>query len=940
METGNYLLLIDGSSLLSTQFFGNLPREILFAKTPEEKEKYFHKIMMTSGGVYTNAVYGFLRTLFAILRDQRPQYLAVAWDLTRDTFRRRLYPDYKGNRTETMAPLSEQFELCQRVLREMNIPEFMSEEFEADDYCGTLAAKFEEEIPVRIFTKDHDYLQLVTDRTHMWLMHSSQEKTDEMYKKYRIDRNAVNLPARAFELDPKLVREEFGVDPENINSLKGLQGDSSDNIKGVPGVGPATAVKLIRKYKTVDGLYREIKGLDKAGQERIKKEWKEELGITRSPLSFLLKESDTELVGEKSARLSEELATIRRDIELGDLALSDLSTELISRDGVQKALKELEFSSIKADFFDTEKPQQDITEKFRTVTVFSEFEAVSGRLLTEECLGISLDPDGTLSAVTKDGTGYTFSALSSRASEASRGIPSGTANLDEISPLAALGRNDTEASLQSLIQKLSSAGITLYTPDGKALVKFCGEILRDVVVAAYLLNPLKSDYEIRSVAAEYLEKETLPDHPASRAWAAVSAGLLLDQKLSESGMLKLYEEIELPVMGVLARMEQSGVAVKREELLSFSESLKERIRELEQEIYDLSGEEFNINSPKQLGEVLFDHLRLPHGKKTKSGYSTAAEILERLAPGFPLVQKILDYRTYSKLNSTYAEGLQQFIREDGRIHGDFNQTVTATGRLSSANPNLQNIPVRLDLGREIRKVFVPKEGCIFIDADYSQIELRVLAHLSGDQNLIAAYREAKDIHAITASQVFHVPLEEVTPLLRRNAKAVNFGIVYGISAFSLADDLSITRDEAQQYMRNYFATYPRIKAYLDHTVQSAKDKGYAETMFGRRRPIPELLSVNFNQRAFGERVAMNSPIQGTAADIMKIAMIRVDRKLREEGLRSRIVLQIHDELLLEVPEEEADRAEEILVSEMEHAADLAVKLEVEAKRGRSWYETK
>ncbi len=405
-------------------------------------------------------------------------------------------------------------------------------------------------------------------------------------------------------------------------------------------------------------------------------------------------------------------------------------------------------------------------------------------------------------------------------------------------------------------------------------------------------------------------------------------------------MLSLYLDIELPLLGVLASMEERGIAVKREELERFSRDLKETIRKLEQEIYELSGETFNINSPKQLGEVLFDHLRLPHGKKTKSGYSTAADILERLAPAFPVVQKILDYRTYAKLNSTYAEGLQQFIREDGRIHGDFNQTVTATGRLSSANPNLQNIPVRLSLGREIRRVFVPEEGSVFIDADYSQIELRVLAHMSGDENLIMAYREAKDIHAITASQVFNVPLEEVTPLLRRNAKAVNFGIVYGISAFSLSEDLSITREEAQQYMNNYFATYPKIKAFLDHAVASAKEKGYSVTMYNRRRPIPELLSVNFNQRSFGERVAMNAPIQGTAADIMKIAMIRVDRKLKETGLKTRIVLQIHDELLLEAPEEEAERAEEILVSEMENAAQLKVKLEVEAKQGKSWYETK
>ncbi|MBR6322509.1 MAG: DNA polymerase I, partial [Lachnospiraceae bacterium] len=705
-----------------------------------------------------------------------------------------------------------------------------------------------------------------------------------------------------------LVEAEFGVIPERINSLKGLQGDSSDNIKGVPGVGPATAVKLIQRYGTVDNLYKAIAGLDKAGQEKIKKEWKEELGITRSPLNFLLKESETELVGEKSARISEELATIKKDIDLGGLQLEDLSAEKISREGVEEVMKELEFTSFTADFFDNDSPEEDMTDKFAAVEDFDGFEEASKLLMKASALGISYADGEYLSVVLPDGSGYCFKEklfLNSRL-------------------------------FKDLVIKLDAKKIPVYTPDGKALYRLSGCTLRDVVIAAYLLNPLKSDYDIKSVYKEYCGKNTpLPEHECASAFAALLAGPALEKKLDETGMLKLYEEMELPVMGVLASMEDKGIAVKREALSAFSEELKQKTAELEQEIYALSGEAFNINSPKQLGEVLFDHLHLPHGKKTKSGYSTAADILERLAPSFPVVRKILDYRTYAKLNSTYAEGLQQFIAEDGRIHGTFNQTVTATGRLSSANPNLQNIPVRLELGREIRKVFVPEDGCIFIDADYSQIELRVLAHLSGDKNLIAAYREARDIHAITASQVFHVPLDEVTPLLRRNAKAVNFGIVYGISAFSLSEDLSITREEAQQYMRNYFATYPRIEAYLNHTVASAKELGYSVTMYGRRRPIPELYSVNFNQRSFGERVAMNAPIQGTAADIMKLAMIRVDRKLKEEGLKTRIVLQIHDELLLEAPEEEADRAEEILVREMESAADLAVKLEVEAKRGRS-----
>ena len=405
-------------------------------------------------------------------------------------------------------------------------------------------------------------------------------------------------------------------------------------------------------------------------------------------------------------------------------------------------------------------------------------------------------------------------------------------------------------------------------------------------------------------------------------------------------MKKLYLEVELPLVYALYHMEQEGIAVKREELSAYGQKLKEQIKVLEQEIYGLTGCEFNINSPKQLGEVLFEKMGIKGGKKTKTGYSTAADVLEKLAPDYPVVRKILDYRQYSKLNSTYAEGLGTYIGPDGRIHSSFNQTITATGRISSTEPNLQNIPIRMALGREIRKVFVPKDGFVFLDADYSQIELRVLAHLSGDERLIEAYRSAQDIHAITASQVFHIPLDEVTPLQRRNAKAVNFGIVYGISAFGLSEDLSISRKEALEYINRYFETYPQVKSYLDNLVKEAKETGYAVTMFGRRRPVPELKSGNFMQRSFGERVAMNSPIQGTAADIIKIAMIRVDKRLREEGLRSRLILQVHDELLIETATEEESAVKKLLAEEMTGAAKLKVELEIDMHDGKNWFEAK
>ena len=929
----SFLLLIDGSSLLSTQFFGNLPREILFAKTPEEKEQYFHKIMMTRKGVYTNAVFGFLRTLFRILHDQKPEYLAVCWDLTRDTFRRELYPEYKATRGETMAPLRDQFDLCQSVLREIGVRQFMDLRYEADDFCGSIAKRFETEIPVAVYTKDHDYLQLVTDRTSLWLMNTTQEKTDELYRKYRMDPAAYSVPERAFPLTPELVEKEFGVIPEHINSLKGLQGDSSDNIKGVPGIGPQTAVRLIAHYGTVDALYREIGQPDKAKENELKRFWKEELGITRSPLNFLLKTSETELVGEKAARLSEKLATIVTDIDLGDLELRDLRY-IPEKQRIDKVLQELEFYSMDAGMlFDSETDKKKAA-SYRMINGRKEAEDLISSLLREKAAGVYYEKGAGL-------------ALSFREGEACLLRES-----DSIPP----------EILKTFLVRLRDAGLSLYSFEGKNIVKLSEVITEDLGIAAYLLDPTVSSYPYDRIAKVYLDRDVRPraaligkmtasealDSDTDSALAFLSgaaetaflASETLLEALREKNMLKLYREIELPTMAALAHLEETGILVKREELKAYGEGLKKEIDRIEQEIYTLSGCVFNINSPKQLGEVLFEKMKLPSGKKSKSGYSTAADILEKLAPDHEIVQKILDYRTLAKLRSTYAEGLLGFISPDGRIRGNFNQTVTATGRISSANPNLQNIPVRLELGREIRKVFVPEEGCVFIDADYSQIELRVLAHLSGDRNLIEAYRNARDIHALTASQVFHVPLNEVTPLMRRNAKAVNFGIVYGISAFALSEDLSISRKEAENYMRRYFETYPGVEKYLKEQVERAKKQGYVVTMFGRIRPIPELESANFSQRTFGERVAMNSPIQGTAADIMKIAVIRVEKRLKEEGLKSRIVLQVHDEILIEAPEAEADLAEALLTEEMGNAAELSVKLEVEAKRGYSWYETK
>ena len=467
----------------------------------------------------------------------------------------------------------------------------------------------------------------------------------------------------------------------------------------------------------------------------------------------------------------------------------------------------------------------------------------------------------------------------------------------------------------------------------------------DATVAAYLLNPLKSDYTYEDVAREQLDliledKTDLTTKVCYEAYTAYASSAKLEKRLKEDGLWSLFEEIEMPLVFTLYDMEKNGVKIEAEALKLYGDQLGDKIVELEKEIYEDANETFNINSPKQLGVVLFENMKIPGGRKTKTGYSTAADVLEKLAPEYPIVAKILEYRQLTKLKSTYADGLAGYIQEDGRIHGKFNQTVTATGRISSTEPNLQNIPVRVELGRMIRKVFVPEEGYVFVDADYSQIELRVLAHCSGDEQLIKAYREEADIHRITASQVFHVPFDEVTDLQRRNAKAVNFGIVYGISSFGLSQDLSITRKEAAKYIEDYFHTYPGIKAFLDDAVAHAKENGYVKTLFGRRRPVPELASSNFVQRSFGERVAMNAPIQGTAADIMKIAMIGVNKRLKEQKLKSRLVLQVHDELLIEAYHAEIDTVKEILREEMEQAASLDVPLEIDMHTGNNWYEAK
>ena len=1023
-----YFLVIDGSSLLTTQFFGNLPREIVFAKTMEEKEVYFPRIMQTSKGVYTNAVYGFMRVLLKILKQQRPAYLAVAWDVSRDTFRRQLYPDYKGNRGETMKPLKDQFLLCQQLLEKMNVMQFMDARYEADDFTGTLVSMFEKEIPVRIMTKDRDYLQLVSERTQLWMIHPTAKKTEELYEKYNMRQKDCHVPDRTFPFTPELVEKEFGVKPESVNSLKGLEGDPSDNIKGVPGIGEMTAAALIHEYGSVERLYEVLKAKDEKGQKALAQDWKVRLGIKRSPLGPLLKTSDTELVGERAAMLSKTLATIKRDIPL-DVTLDDLRLSIDEERAMQE-FTALEFRSLKfekpeeeGDFVPvSDNPFDGSFTPFGGEVPFGDgepfsaaksaplgFEAMMNPPVSKDAQGASKDA----AAHKEPKGGSTGKEAVNAREEQSDGREAACAAAQKIT-FPPYTEPEQIIHVDSLPQELLSGkylafstysqegqllGVALQADTGKIyfakpaaeefsdflaeavkrgvrpvtlelakqLAPFDIEKLReislsggllDATLAAYLKNPLAGAYAYHDLAKEYYgitlpeEKELLKkatpmelllsmESPAEKYMLfacnmafLLSEGLLSWLRLREN--TALYFELELPLIFTLYAMQQRGILVQKEELADYAVKLGERIAVLEEEIYADAGEQFNINSTKQLGVILFEKLKLPGGKKTKTGYSTAADVLERLLDKHPMMGKLLEYRQLSKLKSTYADGLAAFIAPDGRIHSTFRQTITATGRISSTNPNLQNIPIRMEAGRQLRKVFIPQDGFVFLDADYSQIELRVLAHMSGDEHLIAAYNKEQDIHRITASEVFHTPFGEVTKEQRSRAKAVNFGIVYGISSFGLGQGLNISRHEAEEYIEKYFETYPGVRRFVDRLVEDGRKYGEAKTLYGRIRPLPDISASSHTKRAEQERIAMNSPIQGTAADIMKRAMLRVDRRLVEGGFRSRLLLQIHDELLVETAKEEIEQVRKILTEEMSGAAALAVPLEVQAEQGADW----
>ena len=843
-------------------------------------------------GLHTNAIYGFLTIMFKLLEEEKPEYLTVAFDVHAPTFRHKMYAEYKGTRKPMADELRQQVPVIKEVLHAMGVKTIECAGLEADDLIGTLSNRCENEgMEVTVISGDRDLLQLATEHVKIRIPKTKQGKT-EIEDYYAKD-----------------VEERYQVTPKEFIDLKALMGDTADNIPGVPSIGEKTATKIITQYHSIEEAHEHV---DELKPPRASKALSEHWDL---------------------AVLSKKLATInvKADFpyELSEAKLGNLYTE-----EAYIFFQKLEFKNLLSRF-DVSAPANKVEDGFKIIASKSEAEKVFVQAEEASTIGavIFKDLENVLPLFADQaglgGIGLCFSKEESYCIKVEKDI-TGEWLLKKLADVAEKAETYAMFHLKESMEQ-----VTIRNQAN----------CFDVSVAAYLLNPLKNNYTWEDVAREHLglmidEKIDQDIKACYESYVNYASVEVLRQKLRDTKMDTLFRDIEMPLVFTLFDMEQNGIRVEADALKQYGDQLAGKIAELEKEIYEEAGETFNINSPKQLGVVLFENMKLPGGRKTKTGYSTAADVLEKLAPEHPVVAKILEYRQYTKLKSTYADGLANYIQDDGRIHGKFNQTITATGRISSTEPNLQNIPVRMELGRLIRKVFIPEEGYRFVDADYSQIELRVLAHCSGDEHLIQAYKEQSDIHRITASQVFHIPFDEVTPQQRRNAKAVNFGIVYGISSFGLSQDLSITRKEAAKYIDDYFATYPGIKTFLDHAVTHAKEEGYVVTLFGRRRPVPELSSSNFMQRSFGERVAMNSPIQGAAADIIKIAMIRVNQRLKDQKMKSRLVLQVHDELLIEAYEPELDEVQNILKEEMEHAAELKVPLEIDMHTGDNWYEAK
>ena len=877
------LMVVDGNSILNRAYYGIRP-------------------LSTREGLYTHAVYGFITTLQRLLDEENPEALCVTFDRREPTFRHQADADYKAQRKPMPPELAMQLPVMKQVLAAMSVPCYELAGYEADDLIGTISRKCQAAgWDCVIVTGDKDSLQLVTDRTRVKLVSTRMGQTTTK------------------DMTPETFREQYGFDPIHMIDLKALMGDSSDNIPGVPGGGEKTAMALVQQYGDIDALYRRLPDID-AKPNVIRK-------LTE---------------GEESARHSYWLATIVTDAPLAFDPAENLRRPF--RPELYDLFLRLEFQKL-IDRYHL-RPHQETAEKpeYTTTVVPVETEEQARTLLEEwrraDHVALYAAADLTAISVHWD-TG------------------------ESTAQTAELWSGGYQGNWNALLGALLSGDIRKISHNVKDLIRtlldggFPAEgFVFDTALAAYLLDATAGGYDLQRLFVSYFNQELeKPAHlepdafsplgDRAAAWASLHSygaaiealyGVLLP-RLREQGMEKLYFDVELPLCRVLADMERSGFLVDGGALARFGADLSDTIRQLEERIYAAAGQQFNINSPKQLGKVLFEDLGLPHGKKTKTGWATNADVLEKLKDQ-PLVADVLTYRQYAKLKSTYADGLLKVIDPDGRIRTSFQMTVTATGRLSSTEPNLQNIPTRTDLGSKMREMFVAAPGHVLVDADYSQIELRLLAHISGDEAMQQAFLSGEDFHTVTAARVFHVPQDQVTHQMRSRAKAVNFGIVYGISAFSLSQDIGVTVAEAKEYMERYFATYTGVRQYMEQVVSQARERGYVETLWHRRRALPELKSTNFNMRSFGERVALNMPIQGTAADIIKLAMVRVHRRLAAEGLEARLIMQVHDELIVECPEEEAPRVEALLQQEMQGVAELSVPLLAEAHTGRNWLAAK
>lgn len=948
------LMLIDGHSILNRAFYAIPP-------------------LTAPDGTPTGAIYGFLNILFKFIDEEKPNKLIVAFDRSEPTFRHEKYKEYKGTRKSMDHDLRVQVPLIKDVLKSMNITIAEKPGYEADDIIGTLSKRMSANgEKVVIVSGDKDLLQLLDDNITM-----KNPKT-------RAGKTTVDT------YTPAELYEEYGVTPEEFVDLKALMGDTSDNIPGAKGIGPKTAMPLIAEYHTVENLLNHIDDIKSKSTAKKLTESKDNIILSKflakidvdapietdidgaklenlcndNSMDFLIKLNLKTFVerlkkkgyGSDGGYDSNGTAASDKDVNQPDEnamqpASNDDIEELFGELMAESAAANGTAGSDRAATVTTEKevhiddnifnPVWPMTE-LKTVEIqdFDEYTKLSDDIFKNvsnarnASISLMNDGDNVFVSVASGDSIYTVQEPYLSKEQ----ILSGVRELfDRIS------RADNRETFAKIY--VNNINFFIKNLELETSYGFPVDNIFDLGLAAYIVDPNVGNYSYDVLAFTYLKevletpkdlKKDVQKQTVLEANVLFHSGREVYSKLVSVDGESLYKDVELPTSLVLADMSMQGIRVQKDELNNYTQKLSERIEIIREQIIEEAGVDFNISSPKQLGEVLFDRLHLPHGKKTKTGYSTAADVLESLAPEYTIVANVLEYRTLTKLKSTYGEGLVAFIKPDGRIHGEFNQTVTATGRISSSQPNLQNIPIRMEIGRQIRKVFVPKDGCVFLDADYSQIELRVLAHMSGDEKLIDAYRSAEDIHTMTASQVFHVPVDMVTPEMRRNAKAVNFGIIYGISSFGLSNDLSISVSEAKQYIDSYFHTYPKIKTFLDNLVQSAKDKGYSETILGRKRPIPDLSSKNFRLRSFGERVAMNAPIQGTAADIMKIAMIRVFNELYSRNLKSRLILQVHDELLIETYKDEVDEVKSILEEAMTKAVKLKVPLMIETGEGDNW----